>query len=296
MDTLCDLCHPQVTVRTDVQPVAVGGVGGSGTRVLAQILLAIGYQMGRDLNESLDDLSFTALFKRAELLPLQDHLEALDIALAVYLTARGVASPQDISAPCHRRRTETLLEAIAKSSPWREDGTLQERLPALATLDVPSERWGWKEPNTMILLPYLLQALPQLRYIHVVRDGRDMAFSANKNQLELWGEYLLGRSIDGRDPADMFDYWCHTQRRVLEFSNQHPTRILIINLETAAETPHDTLGAITDFLGVSLPQNYDQLVAFIKAPTSLNRYLAHPPLPMSASQKAVMAGLGYTVD
>jgi len=37
-----------------------------------------------------------------------------------------------------------------------------------------------------------LQAqLPTLRFIHLIRDGRDMAFSEIQNQLRLYGQYLL---------------------------------------------------------------------------------------------------------
>jgi hypothetical protein len=47
--------------------VAVGGVGGSGTRLVAHVMLELGYYLGPDLNESLDTLWFTLLFKRPEI-------------------------------------------------------------------------------------------------------------------------------------------------------------------------------------------------------------------------------------
>ena len=45
-------------------PIGVGGVGGSGTRLIAAILQELGFYLGRDLNEPLDNLWFTLLFKR----------------------------------------------------------------------------------------------------------------------------------------------------------------------------------------------------------------------------------------
>ena len=45
-------------------PIAVGGVGGSGTRVIAEILIQLGFYLGKDLNASRDNLWFTLLFKR----------------------------------------------------------------------------------------------------------------------------------------------------------------------------------------------------------------------------------------
>jgi hypothetical protein len=43
--------------------VVVGGVGGSGTRLVATCLQRLGVRIGPDLNESLDNLFFTLLFK-----------------------------------------------------------------------------------------------------------------------------------------------------------------------------------------------------------------------------------------
>ena len=37
----------------------------------------------------------------------------------------------------------------------------------------PRPRWGWKEPNTHIVLPQILKLAPGLKYIHVVRHGLD---------------------------------------------------------------------------------------------------------------------------
>ena len=47
-------------------PVAIGGVGGSGTRVVAEVLKCLGFYLGSLLNSSLDNLWFTLLFKRPD--------------------------------------------------------------------------------------------------------------------------------------------------------------------------------------------------------------------------------------
>ena len=53
--------------------------------------------------------------------------------------------------------------------------------------------WGWKEPRSIYLLPFFHRHLPGLRFLHVVRDGRDMAFSENQNQLRKHGEARVSR-------------------------------------------------------------------------------------------------------
>ncbi|PLX51195.1 MAG: hypothetical protein C0613_00910 [Desulfobulbaceae bacterium] len=45
-------------------PWVIGGVGGSGTRVVAEIFAALGVYIGNDLNAASDNLLYTLLFKR----------------------------------------------------------------------------------------------------------------------------------------------------------------------------------------------------------------------------------------
>ena len=47
-----------------------------------------------------------------------------------------------------------------------------------------SIEWGWKEPNTHMILPFLLKKYKNLRYIHIMRNGLDNAYSKNQNQTQ----------------------------------------------------------------------------------------------------------------
>src|SRR6266581_3850267 len=52
----------------------------------------------------------------------------------------------------------------------------------------------WQEinaPRSIYLLPFLRAELPTLKFIHVLRDGRDMALSQNQNQLRKHGAAVL---------------------------------------------------------------------------------------------------------
>ena len=48
--------------------------------------------------------------------------------------------------------------------------------------------WGWKIPGNFYILKQLAERYPNLKYIHSLRNGLDMAFSKNQNQLNNWGE------------------------------------------------------------------------------------------------------------
>ena len=54
-----------------------------------------------------------------------------------------------------------------------------------------STRWGWKAPRSIYLLPFLRAEFEQLKFIHLLRDGRDMALSKNQNQLRKHGRAVL---------------------------------------------------------------------------------------------------------
>lgn len=288
--------HPDAQVVSDAAPVAIGGIGGSGTRVIAQLLIELGFDMGSDLNDSLDDLGFTALFKRLDLWPIDANLGALEAALAVYITSRGCLTPATITAEAHKLRAERLLTHIGKTSQWLEAGSLHDRRKKLAHIASGQTRWGWKEPNTLVLLPYLMAALPQLKYIHVLRDGRDMAYSQNKNQLQLWGNSVLGRPVDINCPQDALDYWCETHRRLVSVMDQYGHRILLIRLESCIENTSATITRVMNFLDVKHHRSLEELSQIVSKPQSLKRYRAKPNLTLNEDQTELFQRLGYRAE
>jgi hypothetical protein len=55
--------------------------------------------------------------------------------------------------------------------------------------------WGWKEPRSIYLLRFWHETMPSLRFLHFVRDGRDMAVSENQNQLKKHDDAVLGDEL-----------------------------------------------------------------------------------------------------
>ena len=166
--------------------LAIGGIGGSGTRAFAKLAAQAGADMGADLNESLDHLGFTALFKRHALFPTERNQDSLREALTLYLQSRGLdvfEAGVTLTPTTTRTRTTRLndfLSQLPESRPaeanceWQNTEWLAERVSKLADVTSSPQLTGWKEPNTHIVLPYLLQALPNLHYVHVIRHGLDI--------------------------------------------------------------------------------------------------------------------------
>ena len=59
--------------------VVVSGVGGSGTRIIAELLNKMGFYLGNDLNSANDNLLFTLLFKKPKWFMLNSNEKSFEI-------------------------------------------------------------------------------------------------------------------------------------------------------------------------------------------------------------------------
>lgn len=232
-------------------PVAVGGVGGSGTRIVAQLLRETGIHMGDDLNDASDTLWFTLLFKRREIL---DSDEA-EFSLLVRALVAGLAGGGPLCAEAESRVRDLAREARPQHrAPW-----LQARcksLLAAAARPARGMRWGWKEPNTHVVIERLWQHIPGLRYVHVVRNGIDMAYSRNQNQLALWGGDPPGRS-EPLTPRRSLAYWCLVHRRMERLLAENPQRMFWLDYDALCRDPKREADKLCRFLhcdaGLAMP-------------------------------------------
>ena len=86
------------TLKGHIPPVAIGGVGGSGTRLIANCLEELNYYIGSDLNKAKDNLWFTLLFKHIEILQYNNRQTAdlLNIFLQGMLTQEAFSNQWDV--------------------------------------------------------------------------------------------------------------------------------------------------------------------------------------------------------
>jgi len=286
--------HALPTVTADEPPpIAVGGVGGSGTRLVAQFLLDLGFFLGADLNGSNDTLWFTLLFKRREILETPDAAFR-DLVHVFCLAMNG-------SAPLTVAQHDLVARLAEADRPDHDAEWLRERVHSLEAWTAGAPRasgpWGWKEPNTHVVLPRLAPLLPGLKYVHVVRNGLDMAYSSNQAQLGLWGPPFLG--LDGVEPSPRLSlkYWREVHRRVIEAGKELGDRFLMLNYDRLCREPEEGLEAFLRFLGARPePATRDRLLASIHRPESAGRYRRHPPSDVDPDDVAFVRGLGFDTD
>jgi hypothetical protein len=236
--------------RDRAAPVAIGGLGGSGTRVIARIAQDLRLYLGSDLNDSEDNLWFTLLMKRPRSLRRrsQDRSRRIHKALDVFehamagdrlgvkemATLGGAAIEAGLFGHDHLGRGRGI------SWPARRVRTLMQARPPASTKYLG---WGWKEPNTHIFLPELVERYRRLRYIHVIRHGYEVACGRNQAQLYNWG-WLFDvptPSDHHSEPNSSLRYWGRANLRAITFAKKNlGERFLLINyrLMPRPRAPH----------------------------------------------------------
>jgi hypothetical protein len=223
-------------------PLVIGATGGSGTRVIARIAKHAGYNLGNRLNSSEDALEFYS-FHDAWINPF------------VSAQHRGQAMTPWQSA----RMKEDFHAALARHIPEAERrGT----------------RWGWKAPRSVYLLPFFFAQFPKLKFIHVLRDGRDIALSQNQNQLRKHGRAVIGwrERLFHSTPEGAALLWEKVNLRAADYgASALRENYLRIRFEDLCAEPLETTARIVNFLAAPIdPAPIAQ--AEITAPKTLGRW------------------------
>jgi len=114
---------------------------------------------------------------------------------------------------------------------------------------VPSVRWGWKEPRSVFLLEFLDRTFSGLRFLHVLRDGRDLAFSTNQNQLRKHGEVMLG-SAGSVEPTRSIALWAKVNGAAADYAeSEMEGRYLRLRFEDLLSSPDEAASSLAEFCG-----------------------------------------------
>lgn len=272
-------------------PVVIGGVGGSGTRLVAQCLKEVGFFIGSDLNSANDNLWFTLLFKRIEILNSSEYEfnELVDIFF------KGMTgSGQFTEAQINLINKLASLDRDQHPAKW-----LRERAKSFLSerhIIEPNDRWGWKEPNTHIVIDRLKKAIPNMKYIHVMRNGLDMAHSTNQNQFKLWGEHFIGLNYDV-SPYYTLKYWCIVHQRILKICDSMGKDFFLLNYDNFTLYSEKGIKELLQFLELNVTETQiNKLTSLIKVPESIGRFRQHGIKIFDESDVAFAKHLGFTTD
>jgi hypothetical protein len=214
-------------------PLILVGRGGSGTRLLSDIAAACGVFLGNRQNVSGDSVEWVDLI--------------YEMAIQHGSRRRGRAGTPDGG-------WERLLLSKARDVLGR--GTWQEGSP-----------WGWKLPETMVVVPELFETFHDAKLVHLVRHPVDS--SLRRTHMTSRTSNPVGRAVlraayahAGLDPAGIDrdeEYmhnaltWLYQVKRVAEFGRSEltPERYLEVRFEDLCSEPDRIQGVIADFIGAS---------------------------------------------
>lgn len=225
-------------------PVFIGGTGGSGTRVVAMIARWAGYFMGSELNVSNDSISMVQFYKKW---------------LPIYMKRQ--------TKPLDKGQVDSMGNDFIQSIVKHRDGISAENRP-----------WGVKNPPSMLLLPFLHEVFDQMRFIQIIRDGRDMAFSRNKSQISYCGkDYLEEDYSDENIHVQQMAYWAKSNFEAYDFAESNlGKRYLLVRFEDVCFEPEKTCIKMSDFLESENPR-LDEAVKKIHVPETIGRWKRRDP-------------------
>jgi hypothetical protein len=213
-------------------PLIVFNASHSGSRLLAIMLRRLGVFMGSHLNDSEDSLDLFDLVKYL----VEQH--APDYSR---LFEQG-----DLSVG---PRIEAAIEAHLADRP-------------------PEQAWGWKLCETGHVLPVVSRVFPTARCIHLIRDGRDVAFSPfvapkapfwrkiyfNDDQISSWrGHGMSQRAYRAHGHLFNAARWVNSVTLGRAHGAMLGERYLEVRYEELVSDPAGEMARIADFLGLEPP-------------------------------------------
>jgi hypothetical protein len=167
----------------DLEPIIIIGMHRSGTSLMSRLMSDLGIHMGDWLSRDAESVFFQKINR------------------SVYGRANA-----------HWAEPETLLDALAAPDyVVKEANRIRKRLvggrvrfglpPLLAKNFGKSVwtgfdwsnlgAWGWKDPRTALVIPIWQQVFPRARWVHIYRDGIDVALSLYQRALRQQKKKLL---------------------------------------------------------------------------------------------------------
>jgi hypothetical protein len=112
--------------------------------------------------------------------------------------------------------------------------------------------WGDQSPANTLHLPRVFRTFPQAKYLHLLRDGRDVIAS------------MVGK---GDELADSTTRWRTCIQRALALQKRlRAEQFLTVRYESLVSNPRDTLAHVCEFSGV---EYLDEMLDFWRSPTTV---------------------------
>lgn len=240
-----------------MKPLILYGMHRSGTSLTVRLLADVGIHMGTWLSRDAEAVHFQRLNRR------------------IYAAAGSTWA--DIDGLLHEMRSEAFVAHQIELTLRRLFGCSSHvcKRPVIAGFfgrmlwakirQGDAVTWGWKDPRTTLTLPVWQRVFPHARYVHVLRNGIDVAISihrrSRKQQRKLRNRlFPLDYSPATLDFGYSFRLWEAYVSRALEYQQLlPPEQCLEMHYEDLLEEPEVQLRRLLGFL--EYPVGRDRLAA-----------------------------------
>lgn len=248
-------------------PVVVLGTGGSGTRAIAEVMAEAGVYLGPERNRASDSLALKPFLVKWS----QPYVAESGWVEATERDPTQVPEPpaevvDDLRAALERQR---------------------EGIPSRDSL------WGWKNPRTTNLLPVLYAVAPDAPTAHLVRDGRDMAYSKNQNQLEDCRAIIPAELRDAPVPVQSIALWSRVNLAALAYMRARKgDGHLVLTYEELCADPATHAERLLRHLGIPVTDAVlEKANELVKLSSSAGRWKDAPADELQAVEDAGGAAL-----
>ena len=257
---------PIPSTLKDLPILIIGGSDGSGTRVFVDLLSHLGVPMLVDDKGTLD--------VHAPVMFSQEKSKNTGWPPLVQLVLQQTHSADYESTDLLPESLQTALQELRRfqlSYAPRVKDLLKNTTEQNESV-AKQVQYGFKAPVSMLLLPLLMQTFGRIKFLHVIRDGRDVSFSRNTSPVsKFYQSYYrnaLGKvnSIKEAQPGSVkvieaMQLWNDWNRQVWDWERRNADGInfdfLVMRTEDllSPETKFESLIKLADFVGSPLTTN-----------------------------------------
>ncbi|WP_323796879.1 sulfotransferase [Nisaea sp.] len=160
-----------------------------------------------------------------------------------------------------------------------------------------SPRWGIKNSRHIFILPILLDLFPGMKFVQIVRDGRDVAISANRIQVNNHFESLFAEKLGDDVEIAAIRLWSKVNVDAANWCRYVlGDRYIEIRYEDLCANPVETVRKLTDFVDLSdicTAQDIQRAASRIHPPESLEGWKHLPPERLKLFEDQGARGLAY---
>ena len=246
-------------------PIVVIGMHRSGTRLLVEMLDKLGVFMGADQQGDSESVAF--------MLINEGILHQCGAFWSEPMSAHFMLSQPDAAEQLAASARDALagqLDQYVGASGWHLERGPKE-LPA----------FGWKDPRNTFTLPVWRRVFPNLRAIHILRHGVDVAASLARRHAEalraatgeavpsaltVIRDHALGvlSSRRGWTLAEAFTMWEQYVEKARLESAALGERALEVRYEDLLTRPERVIPAIAKFCGAAAPAQHMAIVSSLE--------------------------------